>query len=81
MHQTIYVSKLGPSSSYATSSLKKANSQDSVTSDGEEELQFSEANLAGEGSDWSADNDSSSTSLIEVTDHLEIDRYDYLTNN
>lgn len=26
-------------------------------------------------SDWSADNDSSSTSLIEVTHHLEIDRY------
>ena len=43
-----------------------------MVSDGEEKNTVDDDNRSE--SDWSADNDSSSTSLIEVTHHLEIDR-------
>ena len=52
----------------------KSSSKSSLNSEGEIEIINEEENLIGDDSDWSADNDSSSTSLIEVTHHLEIDR-------
>ena len=64
--------KLGTSSSYPASPLVRSTSRNSISSDMEENLPKDDDNLSE--SDWSADNDSSSTSLIEVTHHLEIDR-------
>ena len=65
---------LGPSASYPSSPLMKSSSKSSLNSEGEIKIINEEENLIGDDSDWSADNDSSSTSLIEVTHHLEIDR-------
>ena len=74
-----FLYKIGNTSSYPTSSLLKSTSRESIGSDGEGNNGEPVAdNLEGYGSDWSADNDSSTTSLIEVTGHLEIDRYKYL---
>lgn len=67
--------QLGPTPSHAISPLVRSTSRGSVSSEGEDNSEHDAENLAGYGSDWSVDNDSSSTSLIEVTDHLEIDRY------
>ena len=64
--------KPGPASPYPTSSLIKTRSRSPGDSDDEEKCTHDDENQSG--SDWSVDNDSSSTSLIEVTDHLEIDR-------